>query len=117
MKDTFSILAFMALFGHLAVAERWEIFPLTPSADISTFNTTTWDATVWNVTHLPDPTSVVEAIGTDDCSAGQDPNMCLPNNDGTTCNIAIRIPQTDVRTHIPCTIQHLANHQTRISAC
>lgn len=110
MKQFLALFAVVALFGHLASAqaERWEIFPLVPGADISTFNATEWEAwdpAVWrvvNITALPDAVmgSSTNMEG-DDCEKdGKTNGFCNIEEDQTKCNIAVRIPSLPVSSTI-----------------
>ncbi|OIW31666.1 hypothetical protein CONLIGDRAFT_641455 [Coniochaeta ligniaria NRRL 30616] len=100
MKHFPLLIAFMALFGHLVLAqtERWEIFPLVPGADIATFNATewgAWDPAVWrvvNLTVLSDGIADSFALGDECLKEGNTTGFCNIEQDLTKCNIAIRIP-------------------------
>lgn len=105
MKHYLALVAFVALFGRLAVAvERWEVFPLVTDADITTMNTSewgAWDPAVWHVVRLPDvpePQSNTALFAADDdCNKdGNNTSFCVIQTDQTKCNIAVRIPSLPV---------------------
>jgi hypothetical protein len=106
MKQTFAFLALVALFGHLALAVRWEIFPLVPTANIDNFNISSYDPAVFNVTRLPDLPSSNGSISAspspaddpdEECKEeGNNRAFCVIEADVTKCNIAVRIPSLPV---------------------
>ena len=100
MKHLISLLVFMGFFCHLAFA-AWEIFPLDPYANISTFNIDNYDPAIWKVTELPKGATVSGGGNTSPAAAGEEPKceddgltpgFCQIEPDKTKCNIAIRIP-------------------------
>lgn len=96
----------LSLGSGVSARARWELIPLTEGADPTTFNSTSYDPAVWNVTKIMDLPDENEGTVSPAASTatpfptpeyGNSPGFCVGSQTEGDCCIGVRVPQAPVR--------------------